>query len=97
MVRKGFRMLMGDSRLMIPEVSKTTILGPVASTAARKLPGPWSFIFVTLMTVPPLPPTLYAPKPSAPGKAGRVEARESERNKLQSNIGKIYNFMNFPR
>jgi hypothetical protein len=40
---------------------------------ARRLPGPVSFVFVTSMTTPPLPPTDAAPPPSAPGNAGHPE------------------------
>ena len=56
---------------MFPETLKTMIRGPKSSTAARKLPVPLLFRFVTSMTFPPLPPTELAPKPSAPGNAGR--------------------------
>jgi len=34
-------------RIIVPEILNTTVLGPDASTAARKLPGPESFKFVT--------------------------------------------------
>ena len=58
------------SNLMVPETRKTTVLEPSASTAARKLPGPASFRLVTSSTLPPRPPVVYIPKPSAPGNAG---------------------------
>jgi len=47
-----------------------TVRGPLASIASRSEPGPESFRFVTSKTLPPRPPTVYFPKPSAPGKAG---------------------------
>ncbi|MNE71514.1 hypothetical protein D3C80_1673940 [compost metagenome] len=56
-------------KAIVPEISNTTILGPVASIAALKLPVPASLRLVTLITLPPLPPVVFLPKPSAPGKA----------------------------
>jgi hypothetical protein len=73
-VMYGFLIHKSDIRLIIPETVKITTLGPDAVTASLKLSGPESFRLVTLITLPPLPPTLFAPKPSAPGKAGRAEA-----------------------
>ena len=55
---------------MVPDTSKTTIRGPSASTAARRLPSPLSLRLVTFITRPPRPPMVYMPCPSAPGKAG---------------------------
>src|SRR3989344_6969118 len=57
-----------DLRLIIPATLKTTVLGPEAVIAARKLPVPVSFKLVTSITLPPLPPRVLAPNPSAPGK-----------------------------
>src|SRR5688500_7961784 len=54
---------------MTPLTSKTTIRGPSAAQASARLPGPDAFRLVTLMTLPPRPPLLIAPQPSAPGKA----------------------------
>src|SRR4051794_13951235 len=67
-----------DVVVIVPPIRNTTILGPLASTAALKLPTPESLRVVTSMTLPPRPPTLLAPKPSAPGNAGRklVDARD---------------------
>src|ERR1051326_7154670 len=48
--------------------------GPSASQASRRLPAPESLRFVTKITLPPRPPGVFAPKPSAPGNAGRSEA-----------------------
>src|SRR5512135_1664590 len=59
---------------MMPEMSKTTVRGPLASHAARKLPGPELFRLVTCKTAPPRPPTATAPQPSAPGKEGTATA-----------------------
>ena len=46
------------------------VRGPLASMAWRSEPGSESFRFVTSNTLPPRPPMVYFPKPSAPGKAG---------------------------
>src|SRR5436190_24329732 len=70
MVRNGFLTLIGEPRLIRPDTRKITVRGPSASQAARKLPGPESFRFVTKMTRPPRPPAVLAPNPLAPGKAG---------------------------
>ena len=55
---------------MMPATLKTTMRGPPASSASRKLPGPLSLRFVTTNTFPPRPPKLYMPPPCAPGNAG---------------------------
>ena len=55
------RMMSRDSSVMRPETSKTTVRGPEASTAARKLPGPVSFKVVTWMMRPPRPPLARRP------------------------------------
>ena len=60
---------------MVPPVRKTQILAAVASAHARKLPGPASCRFVTSMTLPPRPPDVVEPKPSARGKAGNATER----------------------
>ncbi|HSL86834.1 MAG TPA: hypothetical protein VK861_07850 [Bacteroidales bacterium] len=62
MVRREFNMIVPDTR-------KTTVLAPDSATAARRLPSPESFRFVTSITLPPRPPTEKRPPPSAPGKA----------------------------
>jgi len=67
MVTYDSDIIKGDSKFIIPETSNTIYLAPAVSTAALKLPAPSSFRLVTLRTAPPLPPTLYAPDPSAPG------------------------------
>src|SRR5678816_1784890 len=72
MVRNGFLTVIGEARLIKPDTRKITVRGPSASQAARKLPSPASFRFVTKMTRPPRPPGVLAPKPSAPGNAGTV-------------------------
>src|SRR5678809_933852 len=54
---------------MMPATLNTTILAPPCSQAQRKLPGPSSFRLLTIYTLPPRPPKLYLPPPSAPGKA----------------------------
>src|ERR1700741_2224319 len=54
---------------MVPETTKTIILGTFASAASLKLPGPLSLRLFTMKTFPPLPPVVYFPNPSAPGKA----------------------------
>src|SRR5262245_312360 len=60
---------MGLVRVIVPPTAKTQVRGPVFSMQLRKLPGPESLRFVTLMTAPPRPPTAFAPKPSALGNA----------------------------
>ena len=68
-VMRGFRIRSVDCNLIVPDTLKTTILGPSASTAARRLPGPLSLRFVTNITSPARPPCEKRPKPSAPGNA----------------------------
>ena len=60
-----------------PPTSNPTIRGPAALQAACRLPGPPASRFVTLITCPPRPPRLSAPKPSAPGKATSPSATAS--------------------
>ena len=55
---------------IIPETLKTIVLAPTASQASRKVPFPLSSKLVTTNIFPPRPPCVYAPPPSAPGKAG---------------------------
>ena len=47
----------------------------VSLARRTKTSRPESSRFVTKMTFPPRPPGVFAPKPSAPGKAGRSAAR----------------------
>ena len=67
----------GNSKVELTEISpptlNTQVLGPLACTQARRLPVPESLVLVTSYTVPPRPPTVFAPKPSAPGKAGTAD------------------------
>jgi hypothetical protein len=65
-------MVMSPARTMVPATSNTTVRLP-AATAARRLPGPASFRFVTWTIVPYAPPGVDAPNPSAPA-AGRTPA-----------------------
>lgn len=58
-----------DSKEIVPETEKTIILGYFCLIASRKLPGPESFKFSTINTLPPRPPLVYLPNPSAPGNA----------------------------
>src|SRR5262245_56287575 len=60
---------MGLVRVIVPPTANTQVRGPVFSMQARRLPVPASLRLVTLMTVPPRPPTALAPKPSALGNA----------------------------
>lgn len=60
---------MVTSASIVPETLNTTVLGPFALTASAKLPGPEALRFVTSMTLPPRPPTVYFPYPSAVGNA----------------------------
>src|SRR6266540_1018733 len=61
---------MGLASVISPDTRKMTTRGPSASQAARKLPGPESSRFVTKITLPPLPPGVVEPNPSAPGNDG---------------------------
>src|SRR5437763_17211528 len=54
---------------IVPPVRNSTIRGPLASMHARRLPGPESASVVTLHTLPPRPPTDWAPNPLAVGNA----------------------------
>ncbi len=63
-------MFIGVFKLMTPDTLKIMILAPPVSQASLKEPLPLSFKFVTTRTFPPLPPAVYMPPPSAPGKAG---------------------------
>ena len=65
-------MARGVTRSMMPPTRKTIVRDPVASTAARRLPGPESSRLMTWITTPARPPRVWAPNPSAPGKAGIV-------------------------
>ena len=65
--------------MISPPTRNTTVRGPGASTASRKLPGPESSRLRTKTTRPPRPPGVAAPKPSAPGEARAVRPRGSER------------------
>src|SRR6266540_3801830 len=56
-------------RVIVPLTRNTTMRGPEASIAARRLPGPESSRLVTSITRPPRPPTASAPNPSAVGNA----------------------------
>ena len=69
MVRFPLAILSSLLRSILPAISKTTVLAPLASTAARREPSPESLRFVTCMTLPPRPPVTYIPPPSAPGNA----------------------------
>ena len=55
---------------MIPSTAKTIVRVPFWLIAQRKVPSePSSASEVTIYTVPPAPPVVYFPAPSAPGKA----------------------------
>ena len=68
--------MIGDSKRMIPATLNTIMRAPPVSQASRKEPGPRSFRLVTVITLPPRPPKLYIPPPSAPGNAGIAEFAE---------------------
>ena len=59
-----------EARCMVPDVLNMIVRGPVCDRAHLREPSPLSLRFVTKYTCPPLPPVVYLPKPSAPGKAG---------------------------
>jgi len=75
MVRNGCRTSMRLRTAMVPPVRKTTVRGPLASQAARRLPGPESSRWFTARVRPPRPPMVPAPNPSAPGNAGGGDDR----------------------
>jgi hypothetical protein len=56
--------------LITPLTSKTTIRGPAAAQASCNEPGPSGLRLVTIMTLPPRPPGVSQPQPSAPGNTG---------------------------
>src|SRR5262245_18638284 len=71
-VRNGSAMVIGVSSVTRPPTRNTTVRGPAAVTAARKLPGPASASVVTGISLPPRPAAVPVPKPSRPasGPAG---------------------------
>jgi hypothetical protein len=69
MVMDEFLTSSPDCQTIVPLISNTTVLTPVASIAALSEPVPASFRFVTLMTLPPRPPLAALPNPSALGNA----------------------------
>ena len=73
-VRNGDVITTGESSVMSPAIENSTILGPSAVTAARKLPGPESASVVTAIRRPPRPPGVPAPKPSAAAGGAGAEA-----------------------
>ena len=70
MVMNGFEIIRLFSNSMVPETRNTHVLGPLSSIHCRRLPEPWSKRFVTSITLPPLPPRVREPNPSASGKEG---------------------------
>jgi hypothetical protein len=74
----GFFIVIRLFNFIVPDTSKITTLGPEASQAARRLPGPLSFRLVTLITLPPRPAGVSEPNPSAPGKTGMPAAKAAE-------------------
>src|SRR5690606_6365258 len=69
-VMYGARIISGVFSRIIPATLNTMMRGPPCSQASRNVPGPLSSKLVTTITLPPLPPKLYLPPPSAPGNAG---------------------------
>ena len=66
---KGLLIARAESRRMVPETLNTQIRGPGKLTHSRSEPIPLSARLETMKTLPPRPPTAFAPKPSADGKA----------------------------
>ena len=59
---------------MTPPTANTIVLLPDFSIAQRRVPSePSSLREVTVYTIPPAPPLVRFPAPSAPGKAATVE------------------------
>jgi hypothetical protein len=92
MVRKGFFTVIGFRSAIVPDTRNTTMRGPAASHAARRLPGPESFTLSTNSTRPPRPPGVVAPKPSAPGKDGKLGAARARGEKGEGEGGKAEQF-----
>ena len=69
MVTSPFLTLSSDFSDMMPATSNTIVLAPLWFMASLREPVPLSFRLVTCMTLPPRPPVVYIPPPSAPGKA----------------------------
>ena len=59
---------------MTPPTSKTTMRGPLVSSASLKEPGPSVCRFVTRMIFPPRPPGVAAAQPSAERPSAAVPA-----------------------
>ena len=74
----GARTRIRSFSLMMPATLKTTMRGPPASSASRKLSGPLSSRFFTTNTFPPRPPKLYIPPPCA-GKRRDLRLRQITR------------------
>ena len=69
-VRLPLVMLILFRSVMVPDRSKMTVRGPVASSAARSEPAPLSLRLVTRRIVPLRPALVMIPKPLAPGMTG---------------------------
>ncbi len=87
----GLDMVRSFSSVIMPETRKITIRGPLASIASRKLPGPSSLRLVTLKILPPRPPGVNAPAPSAPGNAGIAAFSRTSVSALASGKTEIKN------
>jgi hypothetical protein len=75
MVRLSLLMVNRLVNVIVPDTSKTTVLAPDWVTAQRRLP--WLLLSAsvfTTKTLPPRPPQVYLPAPSAVGKARRFPA-----------------------
>ena len=68
-VQYGSVMFRGFFKSMSPDTANTMMRGSGARQAERKLPGPLSSRLVTTYTLPPLPPMVVEPNPSASGNA----------------------------
>ena len=73
---------------MMPLTANTMVRGPFLRIAQRKVPSePSSFHELTIYTLPPLPPVVYFPAPSAPGKARTRDETEAEELSAHAVVG----------
>ena len=77
-VRSPLLIFKGLFNRIRPEILKSIVLAPFCLIAHRSVPGSsLSSSEVTYITLPPLPPVVYIPAPSAPGKAGIGDTKEA--------------------
>src|SRR5688572_13514663 len=78
-VTNGLRILMGREIVIVPDISKTTVLGLTDDSSASRNVVVFGSLgssdnVLTRKTWPPRPASVSVPNPIAPGKTGRVKA-----------------------